>query len=372
MEETNIIKITKTEIEATVRRRNELIMAKFFRLSLQANRLFLFVLSQVRDEHNEDTEYEFSVNEVANAIGIDRSNLYKSMVNALDELARTMVDLPVLDDEGKPLPDRVVRVGLIKNRQHMRIAGGGEKRVEGAVTVSIYKELLPYVHKLKARYTEVELKYVLRLSSSYSQRLYDLLKSRAFIAQPWRVERAELRKLLAIEDGKFELWGDFRRYVLEKAQEEINAATDLAFDLSDRRTGRTVAEVVFTLRKEGGSNVKFMPGTFEHQTFKGMLDLGMLAKEADNVMKEWWASDPERLRWHLAEVRKKMASGKVRNALGWFRSGIRKDFREQRTLFASMKEKADRKRVEYRSAGNATGEGLKKEFVELYRQMGEN
>ncbi len=102
------------ETSRIARRNNELMTGRF-RLSYQAHRLFLYVISMVNADTDENTEYQFSVNELATAIGIDRSNLYKSMVDMLDELSITMVNLPVIDEHGKQVKDRLVRVGLIKN-----------------------------------------------------------------------------------------------------------------------------------------------------------------------------------------------------------------------------------------------------------------
>jgi hypothetical protein len=346
IENRKVIKVGSTEIDLIARRRNELMMGKY-RLSLQAQRLFLYVLSQVQDAHDEDTEYEFAVSDLARAIGIDGSRLYKTMVDTLEELARTIVVLPVIDGEGKAVPNTIVRVGLVKNRQQVRFVNDGEMRVAGAVTVSLYKELLPYVRQLKERYTEVELKYVFRLPSAYSLRLYDLLKSRAFTGRPWRVEREELRELLGVKPEEYKLWGDFRRKVLEKANEDINTHTDLAFDIEYVNAGRTVVELLFHLRKEGGNEVETLPGTQRHTVFKALLDLGLKAPVADRILSIYWDEDPELVRWHIAEAKRLLTIGKIKNAVGWFLAGIKKDFRPNRSLFASMRKKASATREAY-------------------------
>lgn len=365
MNDKRIIKVGH-ETDAITRRSNELVTAKFFRLSFQAHRLFLHLLAQVQDDHNEDTEYQFSIYALAKAIGIDRGHLYQAMVGAIDELARVMVELPVIDAVGQVVPNRIVRVGLIKNKQDVRVEADGTRRVDGSVVVTIYKELLPYVRGLKERYTEVELKYILRLTSGYAQKLYDLLKSRAFIGH-WRVARDELFELLAIEDGKFALWGDFRRFVLERAQQEINTMTDLAFDIEYVKVGQMVSELVFRLRKGGGGDVAVLPGTPQHQAFKGMLELGLSIKEAERMLDEWWETDPDRITWHLAETKRKKSTGKVLNGVGWFRKGMKIDYREPRLPFSEMRKKATEKRAEY--AAGPRDETVRAALQGLYKQV---
>ena len=357
-----IVKVESNEADGKVERRNELMLANH-RLSFQAHRLFLYVLSMVKVDHDEKTEYEFSVSKLADTIGIDRNHLYKSMVGVLDELAKTIVNVPVFDEKGKPTKDTFVRVGLIKNKQRIRMIDDGQQLLAGAISVSIHKELLPYVLDLKERFTTTELKYVFLLSSSFAQRLYDLLKMRAFMGRPWKVPRQELRDLLVIEPGTFTLWGDFRRFVLERAQREICTHTDLAFDIEYLNVGRTVTDVVFRLRKEGGHQVDVMPGTSKYEVFKLILDLGVSAPEAERVLLQWWDVDPERIRWHVSEAKRQKTAGKIKSIVGWFLAGMKQDYRPGRPLFGKPRPrdvKAPRSLV--------TDRDLRKEISDLTRQ----
>jgi hypothetical protein len=253
----------------------------------------------------------------------------------------------------------------------MRIAKEGLHLVVGEITVSVYKELLPYVRELKERYTEVELKYDWRLGGSYSQKLYDLLKMRAFTGKPWRVRREELFELLQIEKGKFKLFGDFRRYVLEKAKLEINSVTDIAFKLDYISTGKTVTEIVFTLRKEGGQNIEALPGTPRHAAFKGLLELGMDAKRAEQVINEWWEVDPERIRWHLSEAKRRKAQGQATSPVGWFMAGLKTDYRPQPSLFTGLQQKANAVRENYlrKVETQPVDHTLKAELEKMYRNF---
>lgn len=89
---TRVARMSGQELDNIARRHNELMMGKF-RLSLQAQRLFLYVVSLVKDDHDEATEYRFSIYELAQKIGIERSHLYGTMVEVLDELAATIVNV---------------------------------------------------------------------------------------------------------------------------------------------------------------------------------------------------------------------------------------------------------------------------------------
>lgn len=335
------------------RRRNELVVGKY-RLGFQAQRLFMYLLSKVSDEHDENTEYRFSIYELAEKIGIDRTHLYKEMVGAIDELEACKVHAEVLDEDGNVKKNEFARVGLIVNKQKVKLGAGEQPLVAGEITISLHKELLPYVQRLKERYTEIELKYFFRLKSSYSQKLYDLLKARAFMNQAWRIEREELRALLGIEEKEYTNWGDFRRFVLERAQADIGAHTDLSFDIEYVKVGQVINELVFRLRKEGGSDVEVLPGTDKHKVYTGLVALGFSAKDSEQMLKDWWSEDPQRLIWHLKEAKRMKAAGKIDNAAGWFRAGIKSDYRPNRQLFEDMRKTASERRQAFESAGGST------------------
>ena len=382
LDERRIIRVHGSDFNAVARRNNELIVGKY-RLSLQAHRLFLYVLSQVRPEHDEHTEYEFAINELAEAIGVDRSQLYRDMVRVLDELASTMVNVQAIDAEGRALDGRFVRVGLITNRQAVRIGEGGKNLLSGAVTVSIHKELLPYVRALKQRFTETELKFAFRLRTTFAQRLYDLLKMNEFKGSEWCVGREELYGLLAIEKGKFKSFADFRRFALEKAQTEISTHTDLDFDIAYNQVGRKVSEVVFCLKQGGGKQVELLPGTMKHTVFKWICELGVPVREAEGMILKWWDIDHERLKWHASEARRRKAAGIVKSAAAWFRAGVKNDYRPQKSLFADLQKEADAKRAAYAKSEGLLGKmeglrpgdngfvdaGLQKAVAEIYGKV---
>jgi plasmid replication initiation protein len=331
-----VVRVTGDDLDNVARRRNELIVSKY-RLSLQAQRLFLYVVSMVDDDHDERTTYEFSIYELAKKIGVDRNHLYGSMVEILNELASTYVYVAPIE-EGQEVENGFVRCGLIVNKQRVRIEGGrpkldedGKERVSGEITIALHKELLPYVRQLNERYTSTALKYVFRLESSYSQKLYDILKSKAFAGRAWRVSREELYEMLVVRPDQ--LFAYFRREILERAQREINAHTDIAFEYEFVNKGKRVVEVVFHMKEKGGERVQSLPGTMQHTVLKGLMELGLKAKQAEALIAEWWEVDPERLRWHLAEARRRKASGKAKNPLAWFRAGLKADYRPQGSLF---------------------------------------
>lgn len=59
-----------------------------------------------------------------------------------------------------------------------------------------------------------------------------------------------------------------------------------------------------------------------------MLAIGLTGDEADGVLTRWWEKEPERVRWHLAELKRR--GGELRRPVAWFVAGMKNDFRQER------------------------------------------
>ena len=328
------LKIVNEENENLVAsRRNELMLAPF-RLSLWAQRLFLYVISQVKDGDPVDHRYTFPVAHLAKTVGVENPNLYRGMLEIIDELEVAKVFVPTLDGRG------TTRVGLIKNRQKVEIpksdedGSSGRKKdrmyIDGLISIELWEELLPYIKDLRERYTPVELKYAFQLRSSYGQKLYDILKTQQFHGHPFVVSMEELRKMLDLSGGEFAKFGDFRRFVLERAQTDINERTDLRFQFEAKKIGKKVQTITFRLSRDRKPKVEFLPATKADDLYRLLTKAGLTVNEAVAAVNRWGTSDPDRIVWHLNETRRKQAAGEIKTApLAWLRSGLKKDFRPQ-------------------------------------------
>jgi plasmid replication initiation protein len=350
-------KPTKISTELVVRRRNEMVMGKYC-LSYQAQRLFMYVLSKVRDDHTSETSFSFSVYELAQKIKVDRAHLYTALVGALDELEGKRLFLDEIDEDGNVIKGRVTRVGLIVNKQSFKVGPNARLSLGGEISISLHKELLPYVQRLAGRYTEIDLNEFFRLKTTFGQRLYELLKSQSYKHEAWRVSREELRALLGIDDGKFELWGDFRRFVLERAQADIGThAPSMEFVIEYVKTGQVVTEIIFRLLSKIGA-IKVLRGTEQHEALKSMLDLGLSQVAAGDLLQVWWETDKDRLLWHIEAAKRGLEKGKIKNTRGWLQKAVAKDYRpskiEARKLsLTEWKRQAAEKRENYQKEGGS-------------------
>lgn len=311
-------------------RRNELMLGSY-RLSIWAQRFFLLLISKVKDSDADDCVYQLSVSELAQVIDVDQ-NVYRLVFEIVQELAGTWVTVESLDD-----PKRPVRVGLVVNRMDskgMRIEDN-RTYLGGTVAVGIHKELLPYVKRARARFTSVELQYAFRLQSTYSQRMYDILKTQEFHGHAVEWEISELRQMLAMQGTELQRYPDFRRFVIERSLKDINERTDIRVRYKPRKTGARVTHLAFRIEGKGSMRdaVPFMAAGREDDLYKRLVKVGVTRADAVELVQQWSRRDPERITWHLDELARKAKAGEIkRSPVAWLKAGIKTDYRPQKKL----------------------------------------
>ena len=136
----------------------------------------------------------------------------------------------------------------------------------GKAKVRLDEDLVPYLFDLREKYLSYGLKNILCMKSQYSIRLYEVLKAyydmkigqtdhRTRVEKgntpksiSWTIDLDELKKQLMADGIKsYVNYKDFRKYVLEMAQKEINEMTDINFYFEPVLKGRKTVKVEFTI-----------------------------------------------------------------------------------------------------------------------------
>lgn len=86
-----------------------------------------------------------------------------------------------------------------------------------------------------------------------SGRIYEFLKQYQNIGfRTFKIE--DLKALLGIEIGEYKLYGDFKRKILLKAQQEINCESELLIEFEEIKTGRKVTSIKFYITSNKAKN----------------------------------------------------------------------------------------------------------------------
>lgn len=219
-----------------VAKSNELIQKSRFSMSVQQNRIMLYLISKIRPNDFGNETYIISIREFCKVCNIDfdSGKNHADAKRALKAIADKSVW--VRQDNGDEI--------LLRWLNRVRL-----NRETNCFEVSFHEDMLPYLYDLQSRYTRYSLDNVLTMKSKYGIRLYELLKSYQFLKEQISFTVEELKKRLDAE--KYSRYPDFRRYVLEKAVEDINECSDIEVSYTPVKSlnKRGIDYITFTVRQ---------------------------------------------------------------------------------------------------------------------------
>jgi hypothetical protein len=130
----------------------------------------------------------------------------------------------------------------------------------GVITCRFDKALKPYLLEIKNRFVISDLRMILPMRSSYSKRIYLLLKEYAKIGER-TFDIKELQEVLQVPKSHKDKYNKFKVAVLKKAETDINKFTE-------KKRGRKIVEVTYTIRKNTTDLKTFIQIIREHYTNK--------------------------------------------------------------------------------------------------------
>lgn len=235
-------KITGEEVRAlqnqTVVKNNELITKTNFNLSAQAQKVILFLISQIKPEDDDFKEYEFSIPEFCRACGIDADSgkHYDAVKDALRELRKA--EIHYHGSEWIPLQDgSEALLSWIENPV--------VNRKNGKIWLRLDKNMRPFLLHLRDHFTKYELIWTLQFNSRYAIRLYEFCKSVHYDkSKPYdfKMTPKDLQARLGAEI--YTRWTDVRRRALEPAISEVNEKSDIFVDYEALTKGHTVSGII--------------------------------------------------------------------------------------------------------------------------------
>ena len=118
---------------------------------------------------------------------------------------------------------------------------------DSLITCRFDKALKPYLLEIKDRFVVSDLRMILPMRSSYSKRMYLLLKEYSKIGmRTFNVE--ELQEILKVPKS-LKNYADFKRKTLKRAEADINKFTDLEVSFTEKKRGRKVIEITYIIKK---------------------------------------------------------------------------------------------------------------------------
>jgi plasmid replication initiation protein len=215
------------------------LVTSHYSLSLEEQRIILTLLSLIQPEDKDFKPYIFKIAEFMELLGVTDKSKYTTIPKITEGLMEKVVKF----NDGNELI------------QAPWLAGAKYKKKSGTVELLLSPYLTPYLLGLKASFTSYQLENAIKLRDSmYSIRLYELMKCYEY-KQSFEIKLSELIEMLKLGKSYFDYF-DMKKRVIEPAQKEINAKTDILFDYTTITERKKVMALKFTIKPNPKNNPK--------------------------------------------------------------------------------------------------------------------
>ncbi len=210
----------------------KLVNAKY-KLTTNEIKIIMNAISEIKIEDKDFHTYRIKLSDISQELhneSLKRS--YTRLKNFCEDLLKKPLFIPK-EDKG------FLIVNWFSSLEY--IAGTAE------IEYDIHPKLKPYLLELKERFVQYNLKYILPLASSYSIRIYQLLKEyekttkRTFTVN-------ELMDILQVPTS-YKIYNRFKEKVLQVAEKELIAHCDIFFEYEEIKEGKRVNEILFRIKK---------------------------------------------------------------------------------------------------------------------------
>ncbi len=204
-----------------IKKSNELIEARY-KFDIWETRIFSSVLSQIGREDEDLRVYRIYLRDIIKDFGINNGNAYDLLRDAANSLMNKKF---FLDYEGEGAERKKV-YHIIRSVDYMtRLIDEGKRNLNEYVDVSVDPDMKPFLLQLKEQFTTYDVRNIIKFKSSYTVRIYELLKQRADFGRR-KMDVDYLRKVFDLTD-EYPLFANFYQKVIEPAYRDINEYTDL-------------------------------------------------------------------------------------------------------------------------------------------------
>ena len=207
-----------------------------YKLSANQQKIILLLASSIGPDDEAFQPYRIAVKDFADILGINNHNIYQETLGITkDLLSQTLL---ICKEKSS------LQINWLSSVEYFNDSG--------SIELCFDPKLKPFLLRLKECFTTYRLQEIIQLRSSFSIRIYELLKQyqkigfRAF-------KLAELRQILGIDKNKYRLYSNFKNKVLLVAKNELSEKTDLAFDFQEIKSGRKVDQIKFIIHSSASA-----------------------------------------------------------------------------------------------------------------------
>ncbi len=233
----------KTEL---VVKDNALINASY-NLDLVEQRLILLAIVEARESGrgiSTNKPLVVHASSYINQFDVTRQTAYQALKNACKDLFARQFSYQEKREKG---------VANITSRWVSQIA-----YIDDTATVELIfsPAIIPLITRLEEQFTSYELAQISGLTSAYAVRLYELLIAWRSAGKTPVIDLSDFRQKMGVLDGEYTRSDNFKKWVIEKPIEQINANTDISVKVEQHKTGRTITGFSFKFKQKQQAKIE--------------------------------------------------------------------------------------------------------------------
>ncbi len=210
-----------------------------YQLSAAEMRFILVMLAAVQRNDEDFSTYRLFLDDFLEKHGPNLPQEYRRARQITKSLMGRVMEIETEEE--------VLQIAFLSSVRYLRNRGYLEFRFDTA--------LKPYLLQLREDFTEYDIRNVLPCKSSYSMRMYELLKSFQGCGE-MTITLEKLKDILMIQD-KYPFYGDVKRHILKTAERELRQHSDIGFHFEEIRQGRKVVALKFTVQERQQRQLAF-------------------------------------------------------------------------------------------------------------------
>lgn len=296
---------------------NDLIEASY-RLNLNEQRLILFMMSKIKKEDVEFRTCRISVKEFAETYNLNLKNTYREIKQTTKTLTEKSM---TIKDKNNQL--NYIHISWLASASY----------IDGILELEFSDKLSPYLLELRDNFSKYMLGEFVTFTGVYTIRLYQMFKQYLNIGYRYYTLE-EFRRILQLEK-KYPKYSNLKIKVINSALDEINKSSNLRVELEEKKEGKRVIGVGFTITSANkveseSPKVEVVDKNdiiedYQVQVVKDMLKNISITNESDikAILKAAKGDINKIFAQYMNVVQ---SNSKIRNVVGFIIEGIRRGY----------------------------------------------
>ncbi|MBW9159521.1 replication initiation protein [Clostridium tagluense] len=284
--------------------------------SVLEQKLIRLLASMIKKDDVDLKKYQFKAIDLSEILGIHRKNIYKELDKVTDKLMLRVIKVKNNQAE------KFKKYHLIKNADFEN----------GILTMKIDEEMKEFYLELK-QYTKYQLRNIMQFKSTYSFRIYELLKQYEKIGNRI-VTIYNLRSALDINTSQYPKYSNLKQKVIKIAINEINNNTDLHIECEELKESRKVTSIKFYITSNKNTCKSEIAATLAEPKPKPQQNIDHIKRVKEIIKEEITDQEAQSIlisaNGDINIIKEKyrcsQRAAKITNMVGWLIDAIKKDY----------------------------------------------